>query len=251
MTTKDRLEPQRFSSWTNVTRTAAWVYRLIDNCRFPVTTRRQGTIQPDEVSFAEIRIIRQAQQEVFKEEMRAVQAGKELPSGSKLQPLKPVLDEDGILQCDGRLPNAEFLPWETRYPIKLPHNHCVSRLIIKHAHEQSHDGGINQVLPEISTHYWIISARAAIKEWERACIQSRRRKATPAKQIMAPLPERRTWMSLRGFSQTFVDFGGPFVTKRGRGKTRQKSYLRLFTCLATRAIHLEVSLILALTRTHF
>ena len=115
------------------------------------------------------RIIRQAQQEVFKEE-RAVQAGKELPSGSKLQPLKPVLDEDGILQCDGRLRYAEFLPWETRYPIMLPRNHCVSRLIIKHAHEQSHHGGINQVLSELSTQYWLISAREAIKKWERACM---------------------------------------------------------------------------------
>ena len=76
MTTEDRLEPQRFSSRTNLTRTAAWVYRHIENCRSPVTIRRQGMIQPDDVSFAEIRIISQAQQEVSKEEMRAVQAGK-------------------------------------------------------------------------------------------------------------------------------------------------------------------------------
>ena len=139
---------------------------------------------------------------------------------------------------------AEFLPWETRYPIILPSNHCISRLIIKHAHEQSHHWGINQVLSELSTHYWIISAREAIIEWERAYIQCRRRKATPAQQIMAPLPERRTRMSLRAFNQTSVDFGGQFITKQGRGKTRQKRYLCLFTCLATRAIHLEVSFIL-------
>ena len=96
-TTGDRLEQQRFSSWTKLTRIAAWVYRFIENCCSLVPIRRQGTIQPNEVSFAEIRIIRQAQQEVFKDEMRAVQGGKELPSESKLQPLKPVLDEDGIL----------------------------------------------------------------------------------------------------------------------------------------------------------
>ena len=235
LTTEDRLEPQRFSSWTKFTRTAAWVCRFIENCRCPVTIRRQGMIQPER------RIIRQAQQEVFKEEMRAVQAGKELPSGSKLQPLKPVLDEDGILRCDERLPYAEFLPWETHYPIILLRNHCVSRLIIKQAHEQSYHGGFNQVLSELSTQYWIISAREAIKEWERACMQCRRRTATPAKQIMAPLPELRTRMSLRTFSQTSVDFGGPFITKQGRGKIRQQRYVCLFTCLATRAIHLEAS----------
>ena len=72
-------------------------------------------------------------------------------------------------------------------------------------------------------------------------MQRRRRKATPAKQIMAPLPELRTRKSLHAFSQTSVDFGGPFITKQGRGKTRQKRYLCLFTCLATRAVHLEVA----------
>ena len=72
-------------------------------------------------------------------------------------------------------------------------------------------------------------------------MQCRRRKATPAKQIMAPLPELRTRKYLRAFSQTSVDFGGPFITKQGRGKARQKRYLCLFTCLATRAVHLEVA----------
>ena len=65
MTTKDQLEPQRFSSWTKLTRTAAWVYCFVENCHFPVPIHRHGTIQPNEVSFVEIRIIRQAQLEVF------------------------------------------------------------------------------------------------------------------------------------------------------------------------------------------
>ena len=72
-------------------------------------------------------------------------------------------------------------------------------------------------------------------------MQCRRRKASPAKQIMAPLPELRTRMWLRAFSQTSVDSGGPFITKQGRGKARQKRYFCLFTCLPTRAVHLEVA----------
>ena len=101
--------------------------------------------------------------------------------------------------------------------------------------------GTNQVLAQLSVQYWIISAREAIREWERECMQCRRRKASPAKQIMAPLPELRTRKSLRAFSHISVDFGGPFLTKQGRGKTRQKRYLCLFTCLQTRAVHLEVA----------
>ncbi|PFX14129.1 hypothetical protein AWC38_SpisGene21740 [Stylophora pistillata] len=180
-------------------------------------------------------------EEVFKEEMWAVKIGRKLPSTSKMQPLKPVLDEDGVLRCDGRPRYAEYLPWETRYPIILPRNHWVTTHIIKQAHEQTRHAGSNQVLAQLSVLYSIISAREAIKEWEKDCMQCRRRKGTPAEQIMAPLPELRTRKSLRALSQTSVDFGGPFITKQGRGKTRQKRYLCLVTCLATGAVHLEVA----------
>ncbi|XP_068760335.1 uncharacterized protein [Montipora capricornis] len=136
---------------------------------------------------------------------------------------------------------ATCLPWETCYPIILPRNHWITTLIIKHAHEQNQHAGTNQVLAQLSVQYWIISAREAIREWERECMQCRRRKASPAKQIMAPLPELRTRKSLPAFSLISVDFGGPFLTKQGRGKTRQKRYLCLFTFLETRAVHLEVA----------
>ena len=66
-------------------------------------------------------------------------------------------------------------------------------------------------------------------------------KGPPCKQVMAPLPELRTQKSLRAFSQTSVDFAGPFYTKQGRGKTCHKRYLCLFTCLGKRAVHLEVA----------
>ena len=50
-----------------------------------------------------------------------------------------------------------------------------------------------------------------------------KRKAKCAKQIMAPLPLNRLKLSLRAFTRTAVDFGGPFVTIQGRGKQRQNA----------------------------
>ena len=94
--------------------------------------------------------------------MRAVKAGRELPSASKLQPLRSVLDEDGVLRCDGSLRYAEYLPWETCFPIILPRSHWVTTLIIKQAHEQTQHAGTNLVLAQLSVQYWIISARVAI-----------------------------------------------------------------------------------------
>ena len=182
--------------------------RFLENSRLPAALRREGTIHPDEVTSAGMRIIKQAEREVFKDEIRAVKTGKELPTGSKLQALSPVLDEDGILHCDGSLHSAKCLPWETCYPIILHHNHWITTLIIKDSHEKSFQAGTNQVLAALSVQCWILSAREAVKEWEKGCVQCIRTKAIPAKQIMAPLPELRTRKSLQAFSQTSVDFGG-------------------------------------------
>ena len=57
---------------------------------------------------------------------------------------------------------------------------------------------------------------------------------------MAPLPRPRLH-SLRAFERVGIDYAGPYLTKQGRGKARMKRYLCLFTCLATRAVHLEMS----------
>lgn len=58
---------------------------------------------------------------------------------------------------------------------------------------------------------------------------------------MAPLPLKRLETSLKAFTKVAVDFGGPFITMQGRGKRREKRYLCLFTCLTSRAVHLEMA----------
>ena len=58
---------------------------------------------------------------------------------------------------------------------------------------------------------------------------------------MAPLPKIRLKFPLRAFAQVAVDYAGPFITIQGRGQRRAKRYLSLFTCLTSRAVHLEMS----------
>ena len=93
----------------------------------------------------------------------------------------------------------------------------------------------------LSTKHCIIAACEEIMHWERECATCKRRKAKQAEQIMAPLPTIHFKPSLKAFVQTVVDFAGPLITKQGRGKSRCKHYLCLFTCLATRAVHLEMA----------
>ena len=71
----------------------------------------------------------------------------------------------------------------------------------------------------------------------------KRRTTKTATQIMAPLPSGRLKLPspLRSFVHTALDFAGPFLTIRGRGRCREKRYLCLFTCMTTRAVHLEMA----------
>ena len=200
----------------------------------------------EEIKDAEAHVIRKVQQDAFASEYHQLLKGQQVKSDSKLISLQPCIDEDGLLRCNGRLRYKDCLPYDARYPILLPRNNWVTKLIVKFCHKKDyHADGTNQTLAVISSRFWIISAREEKREWKREwkneCNWCKRRKAKACIQIMAPLASNRSAMSFRAFERVAVDNGGPFITIQGRGKRRQKRYLCLFTCLATRAVHLEVA----------
>ncbi|GFQ70162.1 integrase catalytic domain-containing protein [Trichonephila clavata] len=73
------------------------------------------------------------------------------------------------------------------------------------------------------------------KAWKHAkCLICRRFKVRPGSQITAPLPEVRIKAKFP-FATVGIVFDGPIYIKND-----EKEYIALFTCAATRAIHLEV-----------
>ena len=237
-----RLRPDRYSNWNRLIRVRAWVQRFIENCMRKFEDRCSGDITYQEIMDAETAIIKEAQQQTFGEEYRALAQQRPISRNSKLLTLKPLLDEEGLLRSDGRLTYAEYLPFDVRYPIILPRKNWVTKLIVKSFHEQSnHSAGTNHTLSLISARFWIMQGREEIREWEAECYECRKRKAKAARQIMAPLPKIRLKLPLRAFARTAIDYAGPFTTIQGRSKKRMKRYLCLFTCLTTRAVHLEMA----------
>lgn len=95
-----------------LTRVQAWIYRFLNNCRLPRKKRTTGELTSEEITDAEVHIIKKAQRESFKDEYEALSEGKVVPRQSKLLALKPKLDEDGLLRSDGRLVNADYLPYD-------------------------------------------------------------------------------------------------------------------------------------------
>ena len=233
------VQPSRYSNWTRLVRVQAWINRFVNNCR--QGDRVSGELNIQELEAAELAIIYGAQQDAFGDDISALKKGKTLPAASRLAKMCPRLDEDGLLRCDGRTRLADWLPYSTRFPIILPRKHEVTSLIVKHHHELRQHGGTNETLAALTERFWLESAREEIRQWEAECMVCRRRKARTAEQVMAPLPKVRLATPLRAFARASVDYGGPYLTKQGRGRSQAKRYLCVFTCLLTRAVHLEMS----------
>ena len=83
--------------------------------------------------------------------------------------------------------------------------------------------------------------RRTVRAVTRACVFCRKLYARAVQQKMDQLPKERVTPS-PPFTTTGIDFAGPFYTKRGavRKPTLVKTYIALFICFTTRAIHLEV-----------
>ena len=86
--------------------------------------------------------------------------------------------------------------------------------------------------------YWVLKARRAVKSVLSRCVMCKKARPRTCIQKMADLPSDRVKGDEPPFSRTGVDFFGPFLIKSGRSSL--KRYGCLFTCLFTRAIHVEV-----------
>lgn len=131
------------------------------------------------------------------------------------------------------------MPEETKHPVILSKDQHVSSLILKSIHKQVGHGGRNQVLSRLRCKYWITSANAATRKILSKCGFCRRHKGKLGEQKMADLPIERILPGLPPFTNVGVDYFGPIEVKRGR--SLEKHYGVIFTCMACRAVHLEVA----------
>lgn len=90
--------------------------------------------------------------------------------------------------------------------------------------------------------FWILSARRIVRQRVHMCNTCFRLKPRPTYPLMADLPDSRTRQVVKAFTHTGCDYAGPipYTPVRRRGVRSEKAYLCIFTCLTTRAVHIEV-----------
>ena len=229
------IDPERFSSWNRLIRVTAWTARFIDNVRALGQKQQDSTLTSAELQLAKFRWILAEQQNHYTDVRTALRDKKKRELIKRLDLF--VTDND-IIRCGGRLKYAD-LKEDTKHPALLHKNSKVTRLIIQHAHVSAFHVGVNHTLSRLREEFWLPKGRNAVKSIVHQCIVCTRAEGGPfASPPMPPLPAERVNQS-PSFTFCGVDYFGPMFVKVEAGENK-KVWVLLFTCLATRAIHLEL-----------
>ena len=183
---------------------------------------------------AEREILKHVQRRAFPEELHHPE--KPVKKRSRLYKLDPIIIDE-LLCVGGRLRKAS-LPLESKNQIILPKEDHITRLIIDDYRICGHSGR-EHVLALIREKFWITQGSSTVKSVLAECVSCRRRQAPLCKQKMADLPESRVLPDKPPFAAVGVDYFGPFQVRRGRCLV--KRYGVIFTCLAIRAVHIEIA----------
>lgn len=231
---------EKYSSFMKLIRITAWCMRFLKNCKTKVSDRNLGFLTSNELKESTLCLVKKVQAQEFKSEICNLSKGKTLPSNSKLLPLNPFIDECGILRVGGRL-NFSNLSENQKHQIILPKKNIFTRLLIEYFHNKCLHGGVQVTLVAIRQLYWIISGKNEVRNIIRKCLTCLKSQNQTCKQLMGQLPEERITQA-RVFQRVGLDFAGPVRTKPNlkRSKVILKSYIALFICLATKAVHLEL-----------
>lgn len=217
----------------------AYCRRFKDNT---IGEKRSGPITVEELQGAETIVARLTQSEAFSKEINALKHNRELPRKSALKALNPFLDKEGLIRVGGRLRHAD-ISIDRKYPIVLPAKHYITGLIMRDMHTKTHHCPAEQLLSLVRQRYWPISGRREARKVRKNCIDCFKYRPMVPDVKMGDLPRQRVSGFVRAFVNTGVDYAGPLQVRESRRRGRihiSKGYVAIFTCLCTKAVHLEL-----------
>jgi transposase InsO family protein len=150
-----------------------------------------------------------------------------------LQAREAFLDSKGFLRVKSRLAHAEWLSWEQKYPMAMSVRHGAARLLIRDVHRRLHHEGARTTYAELVQRFHL--PYRPVKEEVFKCQECREGNPIKLGAPVAVFHKDRLQARASIFSSTGMDFFGPFHLRGGR-----KAWGLLFTCLTTRAVHLEL-----------
>lgn len=237
---------QRFSTWESLLRAVSLLIHQATSFRSDSAHVCKGwhmckkLRSPDELDAAKKVILMSVQRDAYPEECAALKGNKKIPRSSPILSLDPIMCGD-LLRVGGRLKHAP-VELEVRNPTILPKCH-VATLMVSHYHTKVQHQGRHLTEGAVrAAGLWVVGGKSLISSVIHRCITCRRLRGKFEIQKMADLPPERLSLS-PPFTYVGLDVFGPWnvVTRRTRGGAAQsKRWALLFTCMCTRAVHIEL-----------
>lgn len=224
------------SVWYKLKVKVGWMLKLIEILRKAGKPCKR--LDVTDLNRAEISIIKYVQSNSYKPLIKTLKQNENISRKEPLKKLNPFLDSQGILRVGGRLSHLP-VDFEARHQAILPPASHVTWLLMNEAHQRVGHMGRQAILAHVRTKYWIPHGNALARKVVNSCMICRKNQRSFSKQIMAELPSYRIIGDDPPFTETGVDNFGPFYVVNGR--KHEKRYGTVFTCLKSRAIHIEVS----------
>ena len=234
---------RKYSSKGKLLRTLSWVLRFLDNLKARLSCKsinKENEISADETCRAEMVIVKSIQNKAFKIELQYLSKDNKSQSKAPLyvDQFNLFLDEHGVLRCRSRVNKSSVID-SGKNPILLPPGNHYVFLLIQESHRKVFHNGTRETLNLLRQTYWVPRGREMVKKYVRKCLLCKKLEGLPFRTTFNPdLPQARVDDG-PPFSNTGLDFAGPLVVKYA-GDTTKKCYVCLFTCMSTRAIHLEL-----------
>ncbi|XP_064478419.1 uncharacterized protein LOC135391824 [Ornithodoros turicata] len=242
---------ERFSTWTSLLRAVACLVHIARSFHNPLADCHgwhycSKPRSADELNEAKKVILRYVQHEEFPEAVTcprtdAAQQSR-ISSSNPLCELDPFVDNQGLLRVGGRLRNSDLDEAE-KHPVIVPGRHHVGLLLIRHYHGKVKHQGRHFTEGAIrAAGFSIIGGKRCIGAMIHHCITCRKLRRKLEHQKMADLPEDRLSAD-PPFTYVGLDVFGPWMVASRRtrgGLAHNKRWAVLFTCMAIRAVHIEV-----------
>lgn len=209
---------------------------------------------------SEMILIQLAQQEAFAKEISTIKNGNTLPTNHwmyKHLPFIQTVEGREILRAKTRgVPDESkeaveveeisdeitktTITYEKCYPIILPKGHLLTQSYILFFHEINLHGLANNVCGQIKQRFLIQHNNSYVKHVIKSkCFRCVRYNPQPQQPLMASLPDARLAHHEPPFSRVMADVAGPWKVSISRNQGVER-YILLYTCLTTRALHIEL-----------
>ena len=164
-----------------------------------------------------------------------------------MKKFRPCLDDKGALRIEGQLSSSPDIAFNVKHPLILPSRHSLTKLVILWYHNLNCHSGVQHTLLSTRQKLWIANGNASVQKCVNECGVCMIKKAQPGRQLMSDLPQSLITANKKPFFYCGLDYFGPMTFVEGRSHRKARSLL--FTCMSSRAVHVE--LVTSLTLSEF